>query len=327
MKNKIILAILISIILISNTQAMSNYPSTLILEGNTSEWINGTIHFSDVPTPTLTGYEKWTTDGKTLNRSLSAEDVGIELVYPKIVNVENGTVDVNVSVRTNECGRFMGAIFYRTEGQTGIAAGTWIKINVTEKPVMENISHQNETVDKGGFLSHIWSVFGKFWDLIIGFFHSAKASNTTMNTTVSVVPTSTPYRGSGGGSIQKDTDDDGISDISERYAGTDWKDPCDPDPNCPACLATKPIPTIAPVVPIPTVIVQELPHAPTKPTPIPEILIPPIEEQKEKSGLLVYVLCIVLVIIGGVFLVYRIKKRGLRRGKKEEESEGGVYWG
>lgn len=327
MIKKIILAILISIILISNTQAMSNYPSTLILEGNTSEWINGTIHFSDVPTPTLTGYEKWTSDGKTLNRSLSAKDVGIELVYPKVVNVENGTADVNVSVRTNECGKFIGAIFYRTEGQTGIAAGTWIKINVTEKPITLSANReQNETVDKGGFLSHIWSVFGKFWDWITGFFPFAEASNITMNTSVSVIPTSTQSPsgggGGGGGGTSKDTDGDGIDDISEMITGSDYKDPCDPNPNCAACLVTKPSPTPK-ITPIPT----EIPAVVTEkqpPIPLQSVVIPHTEPEK-KPSLLFYGFCIALVGAGVAFLIYKLRKRALEEGE-EEVIEGEVYW-
>jgi len=41
------------------------------------------------------------------------------------------------------------------------------------------------------------------------------------------------------------------SDIAEMLAGTDPNDPCDPDPECPACLAIKPAATPTPT-PTPT---------------------------------------------------------------------------
>lgn len=44
----------------------------------------------------------------------------------------------------------------------------------------------------------------------------------------------------------RDTDGDGYMDIQEMLAGTDKDDPCDPDPECAACLALKPAVTPTP---------------------------------------------------------------------------------
>jgi len=83
--------------------------------------------------------------------------------------------------------------------------------------------------------------------------------------------------GGGGAAAPRDTDGDGISDIDEMLAGTDWKDACDPNPECAACLALRPpTPTPAPAVtptPAPAV-TPTLPPAVT-PTPTPTPTPPP----------------------------------------------------
>ena len=314
MKNVVLIVICFLVITVGSVQVMSNTPPEVKLSGNTGEYLNATIYFSDVPTETLTGYEKWITDGKTLDRSLKASDLGIELIYPKVVDVRDGKAKVDITVRVERAGNYTGAIFYRTSGQTGIAAGTWIKINIADSSSVTN----EESMSVWQTLSNI---LRRFWNYVTGFFATAEASNVTMNTSVNVVPTPTQYPsggGRGGGSTAlRDTDGDGISDIYEMLTGTDWKDPCSPNPNCAACLAIKPlpIPIVTPVptlVPTPTVVPQEPPSVSITPKPIPEVIEPPAEP-KEKSNLHFYGFCFGLAVVAFIFLVYKAGKKAIER--------------
>ena len=99
------------------------------------------------------------------------------------------------------------------------------------------------------------------------------ASAYTWSFTTELEPTPPPRR-RGGGGAPRDSDGDGYTDIQEMLAGTDKEDPCDPNPECAACLAIKPAATPAPT-PTPTVTVTPTPTipptvAPPTPTPTPE---------------------------------------------------------
>jgi DMSO/TMAO reductase YedYZ molybdopterin-dependent catalytic subunit len=56
---------------------------------------------------------------------------------------------------------------------------------------------------------------------------------------VSPTPTPTSPSRVGGGGTARDSDNDGYSDIQEMLTGTDPNDPCDPNPESRACLATR----------------------------------------------------------------------------------------
>ena len=68
---------------------------------------------------------------------------------------------------------------------------------------------------------------------------------------------------------------DGYSDVDEMLAGTDKDDPCDPDSECAACLATKPAATPTPTAeptakPTTTPVPTPKPTAEPEPTATPE---------------------------------------------------------
>jgi hypothetical protein len=73
---------------------------------------------------------------------------------------------------------------------------------------------------------------------------SIPVENNSFSKTINVSEYATPIptlgRGGGGsGGVPRDSDGDGITDIDEMLAGTDPNDPCDPNPECAACLATR----------------------------------------------------------------------------------------
>jgi archaellum component FlaG (FlaF/FlaG flagellin family) len=111
----------------------------------------------------------------------------------------------------------------------------------------------------------------------------------------------------GGGRAPRDSDGDGYSDIQEMLAGSNPDDPCDPDPNCAACLAIRPlaaVPAAPPTVPTTTA-------PPTVPTPAatPAPTPPPLPEEPGFESLFAVVgIIAVAAVLAIAYLVLRKKK-------------------
>jgi PGF-CTERM protein len=109
-------------------------------------------------------------------------------------------------------------------------------------------------------------------------------------------------RGGGGGGIT-DSDGDGYSDIQEEYIlKTNPNDPCDPDPECAACLASKPAATPTPT---PTPTVTPMPTIPPTVTPTTEPTAEPTATPEDPGFEAVFAIAGLLAV---AYLVLRRKK-------------------
>jgi PGF-CTERM protein len=155
---------------------------------------------------------------------------------------------------------------------TNVTADSWLSLNVSYTDA--DVSG----VEEDSLLLYRWN--GTAWDEIPG-----SGVNTAKNYVYANVtnfsqiapfgnPVSTPRPRGGGGGAPRDSDGDGISDVDEMLAGTDLNDPCEPNPECAACLAIRPpVPTPSPIVmPTPSTATPTIPStvAPSpSPTPPP----------------------------------------------------------
>lgn len=117
-------------------------------------------------------------------------------------------------------------------------------------------------------------------------------------------PTPSPiaYRGGSGAVPSRDLDGDGISNRDEMLAGTYPNDPCDPNPECPACIAIRPqtptpLPTTMPTPTLP-------PLATPTPSPTPEVTLTPTPPQRKVPGFEV-----VFAIVGLLAVAYILLRR------------------
>jgi len=152
----------------------------------------------------------------------------------------------------------------------------------------------------------------------------------TLSPTPTPTPTSRPgVAGGGGGGALLDSDGDGITDIMEMLKGTDPEDPCDPNPNCVACLASRPT-TPAPAPSSEEVWVPELSPSPvpvTTPTPGLSGLTPtpvfPMFDGLSRTILLIVVIAAVITLMFIVAYLYRRYKETEEGGTGKKEK---IIW-
>jgi len=150
--------------------------------------------------------------------------------------------------------------------------------------------------------NHIIRVVADSGDVIV----ESDETNNGANKTITVKERAV-YRpgGGGGGGAPRDSDGDGYSDINEMLAGTDPNDPCDPNPECAACLATRPpTPTPSPIpTPAPTPKPEAAPAPTPSPTPTPVATPAPTPPGKIPSFEAIF------AILGLLAVAYLLKKK------------------
>jgi len=71
---------------------------------------------------------------------LDSSDINLGITYsPESITNFDGQQDIKVCITGNEIGTWKGSLEYRTEtqGNIGVGVGTWLRVNITEKPKEE----------------------------------------------------------------------------------------------------------------------------------------------------------------------------------------------
>ncbi|HDS46281.1 MAG TPA: hypothetical protein ENN68_09430 [Methanomicrobia archaeon] len=205
----------------------------------------------------------------TIHNAADLGSVDLELVFnPAIVTVTTitaGDFDVTVTNLEETATGFVKIVAFQAKnpglnGTVVLAQVTLYARAAVDSTTPLNIS-VNRMTDATPFCRDIsYSV--------------TNGSCTVISSAATPTPSATPPSETGGGgvlfSVSLDSDGDGYSDHYERLTGSDPNDPCDPDPTCSACLASRK--EIPPVVATPGVSVRAMPLPSSTPsTPVPAI--------------------------------------------------------
>jgi hypothetical protein len=143
-KSIIIILLILSSINVIQAIQLSLYPKNLKLTSSPSETVCGNIFLQQTNLKSdLILQDRWTTKGNNSkqlkNYVLKAENLEINITYPKIIIPEQSKIEI--CLKAKKPGKYSGALLFQIENSS-LGIGNWIELTVLgndkQTPIEEN---------------------------------------------------------------------------------------------------------------------------------------------------------------------------------------------